>query len=354
MKRIRLIIIATLCLLPALRVLAQDDVLSVAAQAAKELAAAPEVEAPAPKPNYWDNSLVTNLNFIQTGYSAWAKGGNSNVTLATYIDGNANYKKDKIYWNNRLQLDYGLMYSSDKPITQKTKDRIQLESTVGREVNKWLSYTAKFIFLSQFTQGFTYNTPDEGTSKQAWKDARTLNSDFLAPADITLGIGLDMKVGNWLTVNFAPLTGGLTICADESLRYLNGMELKSKYKDVENEYIDGSSSLLSNGYIYRPVLVEFGCQVTADASLKINDNFSATTQLILFSDYLHNPQNIQVNWTNKFSWKLAKYFSLTLSTDLIYNDTVLIVTDDYPDGHKAVQFMESLQFGFTYTFASKK
>ena len=80
----------------------------------------------------------------------------------------------------------------------------------------------------------------------------------------------------------------------------------------------------------------------------------ASTQLMLFSNYLDHPQNIRVNWDNRFMWKVAKFFSLNLITNLIYDDKVLVVTEKYPEGHKAIQFYEALQFGFTYTFASKK
>jgi hypothetical protein len=45
---------------------------------------------------------------------------------------------------------------------------------------------------------------------------------------------------------------------------------------------------------------------------------------------------------------------LNLTTNLIYDDTVLIVDEAHADGHRAVQLAEALQFGFTYTFASKK
>ena len=79
---------------------------------------------------------------------------------------------------------------------------------------------------------------------------------------------------------------------------------------------------------------------------------------MLFSDYLDNPQNLRVNWDNRFDWKIAKYFSLTVTTNLIYDDKVMVKTDKtlkkYPDGRKAVQFKESLAFGFSYTIASRK
>ena len=92
--------------------------------------------------------------------------------------------------------------------------------------------------------------------------------------------------------------------------------------------------------------------------LAINDNFAYSTQLVLFSDYLDKPQNVRVNWDNRIDWKIAKYFSLTLTTNLIYDDKVMVKTDQilekYPDGKKMIQFKESLAFGFSYTIASRK
>ena len=99
-------------------------------------------------------------------------------------------------------------------------------------------------------------------------------------------------------------------------------------------------------------------KIKIDGKLQINDNFKYTSQLVLFSDYLDNPQNIRVNWDNRFDWKIAKYFSLTVTTNLIYDDKVMVKTEKilekYPEGRKMVQFKESLAFGFSYTIASRK
>ena len=61
--------------------------------------------------------------------------------------------------------------------------------------------------------------------------------------------------------------------------------------------------------------------------------------------------------SNRFDWKIAKYFSLTLTTNFIYDDMVMIKSDKdldkFPDGKARVQFKESLAFGFTYTIATK-
>ena len=64
-----------------------------------------------------------------------------------------------------------------------------------------------------------------------------------------------------------------------------------------------------------------------------------------------------MNWDNRLDWKIAKYFSLTLTTNLIYDDKVMVRTEKilekYPEGRQIVQFKESLAFGFAYTIVSK-
>jgi hypothetical protein len=92
-----------------------------------------------------------------------------------------------------------------------------------------------------------------------------------------------------------------------------------------------------------------------DAKVNINDNFSYSTQVVLFANYLDIARCPRINWDNRIDWKLAKYFSLTITTNLIYDDSILIKNDNYPDGkYGLVQFKESLAFGFTYTIANKK
>ena len=116
-----------LALLCGGKAFAQDDgkkdAQAAAAEAAKMLADTPEVVVEPPKPVYWTNTLTTTLNFAQTSFTSWAAGGNNNYTLNSIIRGDANWAKDKKYWNNHLEFDYGFLYSQDKPIIQKSVDR---------------------------------------------------------------------------------------------------------------------------------------------------------------------------------------------------------------------------------------
>lgn len=358
MKRFFLIILAFM--LPAIGLMSQEvtDAQKAAEEAARAIAGAPKAEIKTPKPRYWTNSLLTKIDFTQTSLTSWAAGGYNNVTLKSFIDANANYQKNDLFFNNRLQLDYGFLYSADKPIIQKSDDRIYYEGKFGYKATNKLNYSAQFSFKSQFTNSYKYNTPgkpdgagdDWKPSRQDWKDASELKSGFMSPAYTNIALGIDWVPTKWLTVNVAPLTGGFVVVTDEELRTTYGMNRKRNYHDKEL-YPDSDSN---SGKYYRTARFEFGAQLKIDGQLQINDNFKYTSQLVLFSDYLENPQNIRVNWDNRFDWKIAKYFSLTLTTNLIYDDKVLVKTDKYPQGKKFIQFKESLAFGFSYTIASRK
>ena len=354
-----------------------QDVQQAAAEAAKAISQAPEAEQKVEKSKYWSNSLKTNLTVGQTALTNWAAGGDNTASVQAFIDGNANWAKNEMFWNNRLQLDYGFIYTSSKPILQKSADRIYLESKWGYKAVENLYFSANYDFKSQFTNTFDYPTPsvkadgsafEEGYKpvKADWKEAKTLKSGFLAPAYTNLALGLDYKPTKWLSVNFAPLTGGFVIVKDAALRKNYGMELVVKEENMTEAQLADYNKALAEvgdnpeilGSFYRSARFEFGAQLKVDVDVNVNDNFKYTSQVVLFSNYLEKPQNLRVNWDNRIDWKIAKYFSLTLATNLIYDDTVIIQTEEEIEqgipGKQRIQFKESLAFGFTYTIASKK
>ncbi len=402
MKRFFIVIAVIAC--TAVAASAQDDVQKAAQEAAEAFAAAPLQKAAPKKPNYWTNSLTTQINVGQTSLTNWAAGGDNTFTLKGYADGNANWKKDKMFWNNRLQLEFGLLYASSKPLFQKSNDRIYLESKWGHRIHEQLYASANFDFKSQFAKGYDYKTPAVPDSfkdadgnlpkldalsrkdqKQLWKDARVPKPGFLSPAYTTLALGLDWNPAKWVSVSFAPLTGGFTVVTDKQFRKAYGMKLskesealKSRFDGVDPATLgeedkaayDNYQASLTNGSAYKPALFQFGAQLKTDFKVNINDNFKYTSQIVLFTDYLskkdsgkYNP-NIRFNWDNKFDWKLAKYFALTVTTNMIYDTNVfkpktekgVEVKDESGQTvmvKRGLQFAESISFGFTYTIASK-
>ena len=340
------IITLVLALVAATATLSAQDTQKAAAEAAAALTAASDVPEVAPKPVYWTNSVLNQINFGQTSLWNWAAGGYNNYTLAAAVDANANYKKDKTIWTNRLQLDYGFLYSADKPILQKTKDRIYFESKWGYETPvRHLSYSAFFDFKTQFDDNWKYGTPPNKEGEEPgikdWLEARELMSGLFSPAYINFGLGVLWTPKPWFSLNFSPLAADIVIVQNPKLRDKYGMPLREEGLDR------------ADGENFKPYRFGLGAQLKADAKWIINDDFSYTTQLVLFSNYLHKPQNLRVNWDQKVFWKLAKYFALTLSTNLIYDENVKVKQINEDLKVPAVQFKEFLEFGFTYTIAKK-
>jgi hypothetical protein len=333
MKRTVIILAAITALgIPAF---AQDDAQKAATEAAEAFANAPAEDAPKAKPNYWKSTSVFDLGLNQTSLVNWAAGGFNNVTLSAAIDAKADYAKDQLSWNNRLQLQYGFIWSQDKiNVLQKSNDRIYLESKVAYKTakdSKW-HWTASYDFRSQFTD--TWGKYVETEPESGIWEASNLKSSFLAPAYNNVALGIEWKPTEWFDVNISPLTGSLTICTQESLRKGYGMPL-----------VGGTDE----NPIYGSALFQFGASIKSNAKFAINDAFLYETQLVLFTDYLNKPflQN-RVNWDNKITWQIAKFFKIGLSTWLIYDPIVEI------DGVASkVQMKDFLAFSFTYTLGQK-
>lgn len=313
-----------------------QDVQSAAAAAAAALSKQADNQVQQEAPKYWALSSEFDLGFNQTGLWNWAAGGYNTLTLSLGIDAKANYSKGLMSWNNRLQLNYGFLWSADKRnLLQKSNDRIYLESKWGYKTSKdskW-NYTASFSFRSQFTDSYDKYVQDPDT--KLWTG--TLKSGFLSPGYTDIALGMEWRPNDWFSLNIAPLTGGFTICEEQSLRKSYGMKLRGEDLDP------------TVGSNYRSFLFQFGAQMKADLNVAINDKFTYYTQLILFTDYLDQPfKHNRVNWDNKITWNAAKFFKIAFNTWMIYDPIV-----EFDGVASKVQFKEFFSISFNYTIAGK-
>lgn len=325
-------------------ILAQD-VQQAVTEAAMAMVAAEQKEDVKAKPVYWKREMVVDLGFNHTGLWNWAAGGYNTVTFSGGLDCRAEYARDMIIWNNRLQMNYGFLWAADKKdLIQKSNDRLYFESKWAYKTgskSKW-SYSASYNFRSQFSNGYEKYKQDEDG-----KWSGTLKSGFLSPAYTDIALGIDWLPNNWLSVNLAPVTGGFTIVTNPELRKAYGMVLKHEGDDEEM------------GSNFKNARFQFGAQIKADAKMVINDVFRYETQIVLFTDYLDRPfREYRVNWDNKITWQLSKLLKLSLNTWLIYDPNVMIKNDDdidlYPNGKQRVQFKEFTAISFTYTFRPRR
>lgn len=276
----------------------------------------------------WKFGSMAGLNFAQTKLVNWAAGGNSSLALNGIFSAYANYFKDKNSWINTLDLGYGLLNQDGvKPPLkkwQKTDDKINFSSQYGYKAYKNLYYAALFDFKTQFSPGYD--------------DTGMRISDFFAPAYITAGIGVSYQPSQYLNIFLSPATARVVIVCDTAL--------------TSNYSIDEG----------KKTRFEFGAYARAqftknDFKGEFLKNVGVTTRLDLFSNYLKNPQNIAVTWETLIAFKVNKYISINLSTNLMYDDnTKMDIVYEQPDGttltrkEPRVQFKEILGIGASVKF----
>lgn len=276
----------------------------------------------------WKTGGVVGFNFAQTSLTNWAAGGENSLAINGMFSGFANYKKGKSVWDNTLDIGYGLIKQGSEDF-KKTDDKIDFLSKYGREAFNNFYYAALFNFKTQMTPG--YNYPDF-TNKI---------SDLFAPAYITLALGMDYKPNAWFSAFVAPLTAKFTFVTNTELSDIGAFGVNPG-ETVKSEI---------GGYI-RAIYSK------NDFKAELLKNVSFTTKIDLFSNYINNPQNIDVNWEVLLAFKVNKYLNVNFNTQLIYDDDIMIQNDRNGNGiieagegsRSLVQFKEIFGVGFSYKF----
>lgn len=268
----------------------------------------------------WHCGGLLSLNFTQITLTNWAAGGQSSTAGVGIFNVFANYKQDNRLWENSLYMGYGMIKQKNN-IAIKSDDRFELNSKYGIKKTETLYYSALFNFKTQFAPGYKYpNTTD-------------VISTLLAPAYLTLSVGADYKPNKDWSFFISPLTGKMTIVSDNLLSAQGAFGVDPGKK----------------------VRVEVGALVKIELKKELMKNVSLDTKVDLFSSYVKNPENIDVNWDLLLNMKINEFLSANLMTSLIYDDDIKIPIDANNDGviekrGPRVQFKELFGLGLNYKF----
>ena len=277
---------------------------------------------------HWKKGGIITLSGQEVSLTNWAAGGQNAISVGGLINVFANYHKGKIIWSNNVILGYGVIKQSTNKDWLKTDDRIQLTTKVGREAFKKAYYSALADFKTQFAPG--YNYPNDSNKI----------SNFTAPAYALVAVGMDFEVDSGLSFFVSPATARITIVNDDTLAKQGAYGVQGDVKDAYGHIITH----------YRNNREQIGGYLKMQYRKNIMQNISFGTTLELFSDYLHNPQNLYVNWTTLLVMKVNKYISATFNTQLIYDPAVKIKQADGTLQGPRVQFKQVLGVGLAYKF----
>ena len=265
------------------------------------------------RPNFWTFSGDYALQFLQNYVSGnWYKGGESNYSALASLVMQANYNnKQKVKWENRLELKYGMQSSRSDSLHsfKSTEDLIRLTSKLGLQATKRWYYTVQFIGNTQFSHSYRSNDPK-------------IYSAFAAPLNINLSIGMDYSV-DWMNhrlkgnFHLAPLA--------YNMKYTRMLELTRRLGIKDGNHF----------------LHDFGSEFTVDLEWQLMESLTWKTRLYGYSTY----KRTELEWENTFTFRFNRYISSRVFIYPRFDDGVS------RDDHYAFwQLKEFASIGFQYSF----
>lgn len=268
----------------------------------------------------WKRGGMINLGLSQISLTNWVSGGESSISTNGLVSLFAHKTTPKGLWENYVDMGYGILKQGDAGQVRKTDDRFELLSKYGQKINANWYYAGLLSFKTQFADGYNY------------PDVSNPISRLLAPGYLLGAVGVEYRAGEF-NVFIAPFTSKNTFVIDNTLSSIGAFGV-------------------TPGEVFR---TELGGYVRMSYKRDIMENITFQTRLDLFSNYLNNPQNIDISWETLLTMKVNKYISATLATHMIYDDDIKIGADTNNDGiddsfAPRLQFKQILNIGFSYKF----
>jgi hypothetical protein len=243
--------------------------------------------------NGWKRKGNLIFLFNQSNFNNWLAGGENNMSGNVGVNYDFNYKKNDLTWDNKVIASYGLLQTKNTDFQKKTDDRFEYNSVLGKKAVGYWYYSFFANFRTQFAKGYVYDKDANG------KETRTEYTNIFSPGYLTFGPGMFWKKSDNLKINLAPLTSKVTY-VDRDFTLAN-----EKYFGVQE------------GRSYR---YELGFYASAYYKLDIMANISMENTLNLYSNYLEDPKNIDLDYTLAVVMRINRYLTTNLVVQTIYDD----------------------------------
>ena len=272
------------------------------------------------------------LNLSQTALQNWAGGGESSVAFTALC--NLGETREQGPRSTAWGFDAALGLLRQQGGWRKTDDRLTLTGQWNTAMQKALKDARISMVVDARTQFLPGYALVDGMP-----DRNQRISDFLSPGYLVAAAGLAPTPGKNSKVFIAPFTGKLTVLMDDTLSAAGAFGVEA-----------GQHSRF-----------ELGGYLRWNLSINLMENVKWTHQVDLFSNYLNQPGNIDINWTGLLELKVNEALRTTISTHLIYDDDIVLekeaarteIVDGVSTTIPAVmgpgtQFKEVLSIGLSY------
>ena len=251
------------------------------------------------KDSLWTKRGNITVLLNQTGFSDWVGGGTNNFSATLKFDYEWEYRDKGWDWLSNVESAFGLAKYKNAPFARKIDDRILVQSILGKEFTRNLSFSAFFNFTSQIGNGYKYQKDDDNN------EIRELTTRLFSPAYFQIGSGFLWKKDEKLWVNYSPIASRLIIV---SKKFTDGL--------LENETYFGVSPNKSSRY-------ELGANLTFHSEGSLLENVNYRQDLKLFSNYLEDASNIDLDYLAQIEINVNPLLSTQLIFQLIYDDNAV-------------------------------
>lgn len=251
------------------------------------------------KDSLWTKRGNVAVLLNQTGFSDWVGGGTNNFSGTIKFDYEWEYKNKGWDWLSNVESAFGLAKYKNAPFARKIDDRILIQSIVGKEFTRNLSFSAFFNFTSQIGNGYKYKKDDDNN------EIRELTTRIFSPAYFQIGSGFLWKKDEKLWVNYSPIASRLILVSKKFTDELS-----------ENDSYFGVSPNKSSRY-------ELGANLTFHSEGSLLENVNYKQDLKLFSNYLEDASNIDLDYLAQIEINVNPLLSTQLIFQLIYDDNAV-------------------------------
>ncbi|MDA9276281.1 DUF3078 domain-containing protein [Flavobacteriaceae bacterium] len=251
------------------------------------------------KDSLWTKRGNVTVLLNQTGFSDWVGGGTNNFSATIKFDYEWEYKDKGWDWLSNVESAFGIAKYKNAPFARKIDDRILIQSIVGKEFTRNLSFSAFFNFTSQIGNGYKYKKDSENN------EIRELTTRIFSPAYFQIGSGFLWKKDEKIWVNYSPIASRLIL-------------VSKKFTDdlLENETYFGVSQNKSSRY-------ELGANLTFHSEGKLLENVIYKQDLKLFSNYIEEASNIDLDYLAQIEINVNPLLTTQLIFQLIYDDNAV-------------------------------
>ncbi|WP_162845306.1 DUF3078 domain-containing protein [Flavobacterium arcticum] len=241
----------------------------------------------------WTTKGNASFLFNQSTFDNWLAGGENNISGNAGLNYDFNYKKGDWSWDNKFIASYGIVKTKTSSFAKKTDDRMEVNSVLGKKVTERWYYSAFLNFKTQFTKGYVYSKDENGA------EIRDEYTNFLSPGYLLVDPGMMYKKDDNFKFNLSPATSKFT-------------------------FVDKNFTLPEEAYFGveegKSMRYELGFNASAYYKLDIIANVTFENIVNLYSNYLEDPQNVDLDYQLNIVMKINRYLTTNLSFQTVYDD----------------------------------